>query len=220
MDAETAQQWIGYLVQDVTEYLHITLDDFVAKLNTRPRILNAEEWVAKSSIEEFYKTNKTQFWDEVNFHMIPDYWLDHFQLDFIKGLRVLDYGCGIGSTAIYQAVNNYVVGYDINEMCLDFCKFRKAKFKYDNLVFTNVKPSLAGFQVVMAIDVLEHIPNLHELIAEWGQQAFPGTVIYHADVFENHPDHHPMHYDFSKEVNGWFKEAGFENAGIRVAIKK
>jgi 2-polyprenyl-3-methyl-5-hydroxy-6-metoxy-1,4-benzoquinol methylase len=220
MEKEIADKWRRWLVDDVLEYLNITRDELLQRLNNKPLERNAIEWQSKTSINDFYRTNKTQFWDEVSFNLNPSYWEDHFQCAEVKDMRILDFGCGIGTSALYQAVHNYVVGYEINEMCLDFCKYRKAKFKYDNLIFTNIMPCISGFNLVMAIDVLEHLPNLHDTILQWGQEAFPQTVIYHADVFENHPEHHPMHYDYSKEIDAWFKEAGFERAGVRVAIKR
>jgi ubiquinone/menaquinone biosynthesis C-methylase UbiE len=85
--------------------------------------------------------------------------------------------------------------------------------------FTDTCPDLAEFNLVVAIDVLEHLPNLKEVLIEWGKVMKPGTEIYHVDMFENHPTDHPMHFDYKEEIDKWFEEAGFKREALRLAVK-
>jgi 2-polyprenyl-3-methyl-5-hydroxy-6-metoxy-1,4-benzoquinol methylase len=216
----TLSEWQTWLLQDVFGYTNLSIEEIGDATNSGQEI-NAQEWkLRQCGIEEFYRTNTSQFWDEVHFNLRPDYWDKHFAIkDELRGQKIIDFGCGIGSSAIYLAANNYVIGYEINEKCLDFCQYRKTKFHSDKLNFTNTMPDVSECTLLMAIDVLEHIENLHDLIMSWGKNMKPGCVLFHADVFENHPDHHPMHFDHSKNIDSWLREAGFNIILSSLAVK-
>jgi len=47
----------------------------------------------------------------------------------------------------------------------------------------------------------------------------PDARLYHADVFGDQLTH-PMHFDHSKNIDEWLKEAGFVVVDNRMAIKK
>jgi hypothetical protein len=123
------------------------------------------------------------------------------------GLHILDYGCGIGTTAIMLSKKNVVVGYDQNKRLIDFCNYRTQKNGFLNLTFTAEEPDLSQFDVIIFIDVLEHFQELEPFIKHLGEKVHSGCRIYHFDAFFDHAT--PGHFDHSAMINDYWKSAGF-----------
>jgi len=90
------------------------------------------------------------------------------QLDFIQGMRVLDFGSGEGATAAYLAKSNSVVAVEPSS---DMLKNRVTEPPYEQLQgSTEVLQSMpdASFDAVICHNVLEYIDDkagvLHELL--------------------------------------------------------
>ena len=199
------------LLSDAAEYLKMTPEEFSTDILNNPPARLAKEWNEKQgSTEDFYRENKLQFLDLVLFNSQVTYWNDRINpVGGFRGKKILDLGCGIGTASIFLAQGrNEVVGYDLNQNLIDFCNFRKEKFGLSNVSFTTDMPDVSQFDVVLAMDLFEHIEDLHSFILELGKMK-PEARLYHADVFEDHPEHHPMHFDHSKNLDEWLKEAGF-----------
>ena len=125
----------------------------------------------------------------------------------IAGLHVLDYGCGIGTTAIMLSGRNVTMGYDINKRLIDFCNYRQQKNGFINLSFIAEEPDLSQFDIITFIDVLEHFEDLQTFLKHIGEKTKPGTKLYHFDAFFDHAT--PGHFDHSAKINEYLKEAGF-----------
>lgn len=82
----------------------------------------------------------------------------------MKGLEVLDYGCGCGFFSILCAKRGAMVtGIDASEMAISTAKFYAAKSGVTNRctfsVSTNVDLQKTSFDVILAKDVIEHIQD-------------------------------------------------------------
>lgn len=102
------------------------------------------------------------------FHRLGD------QVDFV-GKKVLDVGCGYGSTCIYMALHGarQVVGIDIQEHPIEFAKaklcteYRNLANKVDFKVVTESK-QLEGqkFDIILSKDSFEHIADPKKYLQE------------------------------------------------------
>lgn len=176
-----------------------------------------------TGLRKFYQEDRdTHLWDLAQFNLDPIYWKERVApLSQERDRVILDFGCGIGSLSLYLAsLRNKVVGYDINPTALRFAKFRAGKFGFSNLALTDSLPSdLGQFDLVCAVDVLEHVEDLRETILRLGAGMKPGAKLYHWDSFyREHPI--PIHLDCSPEqFDGYLKEAGFAKFDKRWAVK-
>lgn len=77
----------------------------------------------------------------------------------LRNMTIIDYGCGTGRMATILAYHSkHVVGYDINEACIEMAKADLKKVDYDtnNVEFTTTVPS-EPVDFVFAVSVLEHL---------------------------------------------------------------
>ncbi len=210
------------LFDDLVEFLGITNQQLNEILGGNPVSKLAEEW--KTNKKQFYETNQNQIYDLMLFNITTNYWNDRLApLIKERGKTILDIGCGIGTASLYLAQNrNTVDGYDLNGQLINFADFRRRKFGMTNLYFGvgSIPNDCGKYDLVVAIDVLEHIENLREFLLDLGGKLKPETRLYHCDVFEDHPEHHPMHFDHSKSIDGWLRESGFIPLDNRWAVKK
>ena len=91
-------------------------------------------------------------------------------LDFARGKRVLDFGCGEGrqAVALASSVDCRVVGIDINDAILETARnlAQKAGIKSEDLRFSNgLKDDIGGgFDIVISQNSMEHFPDPDETI--------------------------------------------------------
>ena len=173
------------------------------------------------TLPEYYrKGNNWLLYDLLIFNSTDDY--EKRKLAAAKGLstgNVLDFGCGIGTASFFMAKTaKQVYGYDICQKMIDFCNFRKDRMGIANVEFhTTLPDDLSGFDLIMAVDVFEHLPDLHKTILELGKKVKSGTRLYHIDSFKHDI---PVHIDHSDHIDQWLEEAGFTKYDTLRAIKK
>lgn len=88
-----------------------------------------------------------------------------------KSLKVLDYGCGVGTLSLYLAsLGNDVVGLDISDKAINIAK-QSAKLNGKNLkrikfytLNEGTKKVSNDFDLVLCIEVMEHILHEKELL--------------------------------------------------------
>lgn len=121
--------------------------------------------------------------------------------------HILDYGCGIGTAAIFVSSKNKVVGFDISKKSIEFANYRVKKRGFQNVEFTDKEPEdLSQFDIILLIDILEHFEDLHTFMLDLGKRVKRGTRLYHFNSFTQHI---PEHYDHSKEWPSILENAGF-----------
>ena len=83
-----------------------------------------------------------------------------------KDLNILDIGCGTGSILNILSEYGRVLGSDISETALSFCKKRG----FTNLIKTSaddLKLESESFDLVTAFDILEHLENDKKALREF-----------------------------------------------------
>jgi len=91
----------------------------------------------------------------------------------VRGLRVLDYGCGDGIFALALArAGAEVVGYDISAAAI--AQARRFADQAAAAAFTTEEPPAGGFDLVFCTEVLEHVPDDHLFAARVLDRARPG----------------------------------------------
>jgi len=173
----------------------------------------ADKWKDwQGTVEDFYKDPEIgllYLYDLVGFNSATFY--KEQRLAGVKNadhLNILDIGCGIG-TALLELCwkNKNLVGYDISDTVLNFARFRANKLGARNVRFTSEFPQIETFDLIIAIDTLEHIEDLRGFLLKIGEGMKEGARFYHYDCFWEH-EVSPMHFDHSKNINEWLKEAG------------
>lgn len=198
-------------IQDLSEFLHLPLDVVQKKMGLCQQTL-AEKWNNwKAGSLEFYKDNQDYLYDLMFFNSQDAYFADRMgQVINITGLKILDIGCGIGTAAFVMAdQGNEVVGWDINQKSIDFCEWKKKKYDLKG-TFTTEQPDFSQFDLIIAIDVLEHIEDLQGFLKALGTGMKRGAKLYHSDYFpRGESNAWPMHFEENaKGLSKWLEEAG------------
>ena len=211
------------ILEDLAEYLNKPVKDFVSQAKATEQL--AERWKSWSgATEEFYKDPENgllYLYDLVGFNSAAFY--KDQRMAGIKNaehLHILDVGCGIGTILLDLSwKNKNLVGHDLSETVLDFARFRASKLGAKNVKFTSEFPeNLEKFDLIIAIDTLEHIEDLRGFLLKIGEGMKEGARLYHFDCFWEH-EISPMHFDHSEHINDWLKEAGLVIFDKRWCIK-
>lgn len=199
--------------EDLSEFLHRPIGKIREQLPTATWELRKQWLVYKGTTEDYYKDNLLYLLDLAAFNLRPLYYQNRIgQLVNISKLKVLDIGCGIGTTVFMMAEQgNEVVGWDINQKCIEFCNYKKKKYNLGGK-FTTEKPDYSQFDLIVAVDVLEHIEDLQGFLVDLGKNMKYGAKFYHSDYFgkDDKPDDNvwPMHFTENKEhLRKWLENA-------------
>ena len=197
---------------DLSEFLHMAPGRVQEAIEHGQERL-AKEWEEwKGEPTDFYKDNITSLFDLAVFNQQQYYFEQRLgALIQIGGAKILDIGCGIG-TAVFTLAehNNEVTGWDINQKAIAFARFKKEKHKLGG-EFTMEQPDFSKFDLIVAIDMLEHIPDLQGFLLNLGKNVKVGAKFYHSDFFpKGEKNTWPMHYEeHQQHLSQWLKEAGF-----------
>src|SRR6185437_4643726 len=186
-----------YRVSDLTEVdrsCDLAVDTVKSEWNTTidPR--------QRSSIESFYET-KAHIYDLMNWHTLRD---DSGPLAHVVALQIarahdvrscLDFGSGVGSGGLlFCRADMDTTLADISTTLLDFARWRfhlrglTARFVDLN---TTSLPE-AGFDMILAMDVFEHLVEPVEVAERLWRALKPGGLLFariHAETDPSHPQH-------------------------------
>jgi SAM-dependent methyltransferase len=113
-----------------------------------------------------------------------DLWNEHFAryvfaCEFADGKRVLDLGCGAGyGSAELARRASTVTGVDVAAEAIEHAQ---AHYSKENLVFQQASATATGqadasFDLIVAFEVIEHLANWRELLAEAKRLLAPGGL--------------------------------------------
>ncbi len=155
------------IYKDEKTGVHFT---FPQPLNDLSRYYESENYIShtdgkKSLFEKIYQIAK-------------QYNLDQ-KLKLIKettqGKSILDYGCGAGDFLQHMQKNGYdVTGMEPNPKANEISK---SKIGNDNVVNCELKDINKKFDIITMWHVLEHIPNLNEILTELKKHLNPGGTL-------------------------------------------
>ena len=200
---------------DIAEFLKVDVKEAQKRIN-ETKGNNAKLWNEhEGSVEDFYTNNEESLFDSALLNLDPEYFSVRLGgLINFRGAKTLDVGCGNGTATFMLAEQGCdVTGYDINKVSIDFCEYRKKKYDLKGN-FTTKLPD-EEFDLVIAIDVLEHIENLKDFLYNIGKKMRKGARLYHSDWFGKYDPTGqkvmwPMHFDTHEErLDAWLEEAGF-----------
>lgn len=107
-------------------------------------------------------------------------------LSLVNGVRVLDVGCGDGLLmGLLEKQGAYVTGADISDVAIQKCEqkgFKVRKISGSHLPFDD-----NSFDLVIALDVLEHLYAPGELLREMARVSLGGNVIVGVPNFSSLP---------------------------------
>lgn len=192
-----------YHVSDLTE-VDRSCDFAVDTLNSEWKT-TVDPW-QRSSIESFYET-KTHIYDLINWHTLRD---DSGPLAHVVALQIarahnvrscLDFGSGVGSGGLlFCRADIDTTLADISTTLLDFARWRfhlrglPARFVDLN---TTSLPK-AGFDMILAMDVFEHLVEPVEIAERLWRALKPGGLLFariHAEADPSHPQHIVENFD-------------------------
>ena len=195
-----------------------------------PGLSVREAWVASSpatpqEIELFYQTTDAYIFDlMVETHRdVRASWregiLDALRHQFDYGTRsvkVLDYGGGVGTDAMFWARRGCDVDYyDLPGVT---SAFASARFRQNRLPI-RVVPALEGpYDAIVSLEVLEHLVDPLEHIRTMAQHLRPGGLLLFSEAFGLTGDDYPSHLvrceDAGREIRAELGRQGFTQRDV------
>ena len=201
---------------DLAAYTQLPREVVERELRTRSGASFRAEWHATAPHLRrdhwFYLSSKAYlFANAVHF---PDTsFVDEFVRPHLApGARVLDFGAGTGNLSLALAASGVEVWVsELNTLQRDFIRFRVVRLGLGDRVTVSDPWSRlpeAGFGAVVAVDVLEHLPDCRSMLERQILPALAGEGV----LVENSPfvvnAANPMHHeDFGLET--FMRDAGF-----------
>ena len=216
--------WLGEgLISDMAEYLHLKPEELVAALEDHPELKVRDEWgkcnpVTPDEVADFYKHCPAYLLDLTMWNASPTFRSITEQMPSVKDKVVLDFGGGLGSLACWMVTRKAKrVDYlDIPDGCLEnFAKWRATKQKVSAaLQFLPCLDGRGQYDLIVAIDVFEHLPDIHEKVDALARALRVGGEMFCHCEWDNHNGVYPQHFDWSGE---W--DALLESNNLKVIAK-
>ncbi len=107
--------------------------------------------------------------------------LEHTQQYFTPESRVLEFGCGTGSTAIYHASKvGHILGVDISDAMLNIARDKKAEAALTNVNFEKCTlldlENSADWDVILGMSILHLVPDISAHLEKTYELLKPGGV--------------------------------------------
>lgn len=153
----------------------------------------------------FYKENKYYIFDLIDWHMKTTRSFDmrlaeNIRNKYPNAKTILDFGSGCGQNAIELTKAGYVVSMtDYDGYTSQFARFRVKKRGLDIKFYDIEKPIDDKFDIILAFDVLEHVPDqeFENTINLLRSLKSDGGRVITLVSFGAKNGNHPMHYEES-----------------------
>lgn len=191
----------------------------------RRRGIKSFEW--SPELEQLYRdTNafiyESIVWNATRLKCRMRDWIGSFAQRFChSGARVLCYGDGLGFDSVYLARLGYEVTYvEVSEKCRAVAR-EVASCNDVRLQCISVETDIpvAGFDLVVCLDVLEHVPDPQAVVARFASWLRkPGLLVSNAPFFllsQSRPTHLKSNLRFSGDWRRLYGSVGFQPVATR-----
>ena len=180
------------VVDDLLAYTGFTLEELKRHLLREPeKHFESEfDWVRprdRTSLTWFYRASSGYLFANAC-HPYSE------ALDILTTGPVLDYGAGIGCHSIPLARRGLEVEFvEISRMQADFLRFRALRHGFTQLQevlpffqgrFDPIQCVTRSYRAIVAMDVLEHIPEYHRIVRHFIEHLAPGGLIIENSPFD------------------------------------
>jgi len=206
--SELDEMWIGEgLIGDMAKYLGVSPSEVISQISDAPQKKVAQAWndVAPQSTEDvrdFYSRCKENFFDLVMWNVGPSFGHILGQIPDVRGKVVLDFGAGLGSSTMWMLTRGAEsIDYlDLPGVLQDFAQWRAREHRvYDSINWINSLDGYEGkYDLIVAIDVLEHLPDLAEWLPKLANCLKDGGVLFCHNEFDKHNGVYPQHYEWGE----------------------
>ncbi|MFC1678586.1 class I SAM-dependent methyltransferase, partial [Patescibacteria group bacterium] len=131
--------------------------------------------------QDIYNYEKTHWWYKTRRKIVNDLIIKYFPEKPPK--KILDIGCGAGALLSELKKNSECFGIDKSPLAIKFCRKRSLNnIKYGDA--TNIPYEDHKFDLVLALDIIEHVQNDDQAIGEIKRVLRPdGKAIIFVPVF-------------------------------------
>jgi SAM-dependent methyltransferase len=119
--------------------------------------------------QRLYRESRAYLYNLTVFAMSPtkEPYLETLTQHVPPGSRVLDYGCGIGSDGLRLLEAGYEVTFaDFDNPSVHYLRWRLARRGLSAQIVDLDRETPSGFDLVFAFDVIEHVDNPYDLLAQ------------------------------------------------------
>jgi 2-polyprenyl-3-methyl-5-hydroxy-6-metoxy-1,4-benzoquinol methylase len=196
-------------VDDLTSFTGMTREAVRERLNSYSLDEMTANWTranpsAEDELLEFYRSADEYVWELMQWHASADrrpYWdalaylADNHPAHAGWG-RVYDFGCGVGTDALYLAQRGYSVTLvDVEGPAFHLARhrFQRRQLPASFVESHSMLPEPDGtYDVVVCFDVLEHLPKPLDAARRLVACLRPGGLLLQRATFED-ADRHPCH---------------------------
>jgi 2-polyprenyl-6-hydroxyphenyl methylase / 3-demethylubiquinone-9 3-methyltransferase len=201
--------------------------------------------IMKKNDLEFYDLNADNWWNKHE-KIYTLYYLNKPRFEFFdryvsswQGLKALDVGCGGGFSCEFMARRGTLVsGIDQSLKCIQAAKAHADisgfKIDYQQAIAEEIPYRDGTFDVVVCVDVLEHVENVKQVLSEIYRILKPNGLFFFDTINRNFKSKFVMIWmlenilgeikrgvhDWNKfikpeELTNWLQDAGFQDIKIK-----
>lgn len=207
-----ANEFLGreVITQDLARFLNRAPAYVRGRINDKAALRTAEIWRERNpqtldEIRRFYSETTEYLFDLANWNASNPFKEVINYLPQVEGLKVLDFGGGIGSLALLLHKRGADVDYlDLPGLVTEFAKFRSnGRVNF----IDSLEDNSEAYDLIIAIDVFEHLPDLPEQLKTLAKTLKPDGFLFFHNNFAQ-VELYPNHIDWSQKWSGLLARAG------------
>jgi len=216
---------IGEMDRLLSSFLDKPVAEVRRELEAYTPLIQQIEWQEKNpqteeEVKKFYQETPWYLYDLALWNAHDNFYYLMQQLPVFKNKRVLDFGGGIGTVAIALALKGNKVDYlDLPSLTMDFAQYRAKEYKvYKKVTWLQELDFSRKYDIIIGIDVFEHLCNLREVMCSLDEVLKPGGIVFFHNNFGQR-ETYPMHYDHQEEWDQTIAELGWSYQSSYVLLK-